>query len=48
MGFLPHARLAVRLSVMTRFTHVRALLIPTNFYTDWVKPGYPYEQSPAN
>jgi thiosulfate/3-mercaptopyruvate sulfurtransferase len=29
------------------FTHVRALLIPTNFYTDWVKPGYPYEQSPA-
>ena len=30
------------------FTHVRALLIPTNFYTDWVKPGYPYEQSPAN
>jgi hypothetical protein len=29
------------------FTHVRALLIPTNFYTDWVKPGYPYEKSPA-
>jgi thiosulfate/3-mercaptopyruvate sulfurtransferase len=29
------------------FTHVRALLIPTNFYTDWVKPGYPYEPSPA-
>ena len=27
------------------FTHVRALLIPTNFYTDWVKPGYPYEKS---
>jgi len=29
------------------FTHLRALLIPTNFYTDWVKPGYPYEKSPA-
>ena len=29
-------------------THVRALLIPTNFYTDWVTPGYPYEKSPAN
>jgi thiosulfate/3-mercaptopyruvate sulfurtransferase len=27
------------------FTHLRALLIPTNFYTDWVKPGYPYEKS---
>ncbi|HXJ15651.1 MAG TPA: rhodanese-like domain-containing protein [Candidatus Polarisedimenticolia bacterium] len=23
------------------FTHLRALLLPTNFYTDWVKPGYP-------
>jgi thiosulfate/3-mercaptopyruvate sulfurtransferase len=30
------------------FTHMRALIIPTNFYTDWVKPGYPYEQSAAN
>jgi thiosulfate/3-mercaptopyruvate sulfurtransferase len=29
------------------FTHLRALIIPTNFYTDWVKPGYPYEKSPA-
>jgi hypothetical protein len=29
------------------FTHVRALIIPTNFYTDWVQPGYPYEKSPA-
>jgi thiosulfate/3-mercaptopyruvate sulfurtransferase len=29
------------------FTHVRVLLIPTNFYTDWVKPGYPYEKPPA-
>ncbi len=29
------------------FTHLRALLIPTNFYTDWVKPGHAYEKSPA-
>ena len=29
------------------FTHLRALLIPTNFYTDWVKPGYAYEKSPV-
>ncbi|MGA3293233.1 MAG: rhodanese-like domain-containing protein [Candidatus Acidiferrales bacterium] len=29
------------------FTHLRALLIPTNFYTDWVKPGYPYEKAPT-
>lgn len=27
------------------FTHLRVLLIPTNFYTDWVKPGYPFEKS---
>lgn len=29
------------------FTHLRALLIATNFYTDWVQPGYPYERSPG-
>jgi hypothetical protein len=29
------------------FTHVCALIIPTNFYTDWVQPGYPYEKSPT-
>jgi hypothetical protein len=28
------------------FTHLRALLIQTNFYTDWVKPGYPTEKTP--
>jgi thiosulfate/3-mercaptopyruvate sulfurtransferase len=27
------------------FTHLRALLIPTNFYTDWVTPGYPVEKN---
>jgi len=26
------------------FTHLRALLLPTNFYTDWVKPGYAVEK----
>jgi len=30
------------------FTRLRALLIPTNFYTDWVKPGYAYDQPPGN
>jgi thiosulfate/3-mercaptopyruvate sulfurtransferase len=30
------------------FTHLRALLILTNFYTDWVKPGYAYEKSPTH
>jgi thiosulfate/3-mercaptopyruvate sulfurtransferase len=29
------------------FTHLRALIISTNFYTDWVKPGYAYEKSSA-
>jgi thiosulfate/3-mercaptopyruvate sulfurtransferase len=29
------------------FTHLRALLIKTNFYTDWVKPGYPTEKTLA-
>jgi thiosulfate/3-mercaptopyruvate sulfurtransferase len=26
------------------FAHLRTLLLPTNFYTDWVKPGYPMEK----
>jgi hypothetical protein len=30
------------------FTHVRALIISTNFYTDWVQPGYPYEKTPSH
>ncbi len=29
------------------FKRLRALLIPTNFYTDWVQPGYPYEKAPS-
>ena len=27
------------------FTRLRALLIPTNLYTDWVTPGFPIEKS---
>ena len=27
------------------FTHLRALILPTNFYTDWAKPGFPVEKS---
>jgi thiosulfate/3-mercaptopyruvate sulfurtransferase len=30
------------------FTHVRALVIPANFYTDWVQPGYPYDKPAAS
>ena len=26
------------------FTHLRALILPTNFYTDWAKPGFPVEK----
>jgi len=29
------------------FTHVKALLIPTNFATDWVEKGYPVEAGEA-
>jgi len=26
------------------FTRLRALILPTNFYTDWAKPGFPVEK----
>jgi thiosulfate/3-mercaptopyruvate sulfurtransferase len=29
------------------FTHVRALMIPTNFATDWINHGYPVEEGKA-
>ena len=29
------------------FTHVKALLIPTNFATDWINRGYPVEDGAA-
>ncbi|HJT88511.1 MAG TPA: rhodanese-like domain-containing protein [Bryobacteraceae bacterium] len=29
------------------FTHVRALMIPTNFAADWVDHGYPVEEGKA-
>jgi rhodanese-related sulfurtransferase len=29
------------------FTHVKALMIPTNFATDWINHGYPVEEGEA-
>ena len=29
------------------FTHVKALMIPTNFATDWINRGYPVEEGAA-
>jgi hypothetical protein len=29
------------------FTHVKALMIPTNFATDWISHGYPIEEGEA-
>jgi len=29
------------------FTHVKALMIPTNFATDWINRGYPIEEGGA-
>jgi thiosulfate/3-mercaptopyruvate sulfurtransferase len=29
------------------FTHVKALMIPTNFATDWINHGYPVEEGKA-
>jgi thiosulfate/3-mercaptopyruvate sulfurtransferase len=29
------------------FTHVKALMIPTNFATDWINRGYPVEEGKA-
>ncbi len=26
------------------FRHLRALILPTNFYTDWYAKGYPTEK----
>jgi thiosulfate/3-mercaptopyruvate sulfurtransferase len=48
MDHCPNLRPAFAALHSMGFTHVRALLIPTNFYTDWVTPGYPYETAPAN
>jgi hypothetical protein len=48
MDHCPNLRPAFTALRAMGFTHVRALLIPTNFYTDWVIPGYPYEKPPGD
>jgi 3-mercaptopyruvate sulfurtransferase SseA len=37
----PNLRPAFRALQSMGFTHIRALILPTNFYTDWYSKGYP-------
>jgi hypothetical protein len=37
----PNLRPAFRALQSMGFTHLRALILPTNFYTDWYSKGYP-------
>lgn len=37
----PNLRPAFRALQAMGFTHLRALILPTNFYTDWYAKGYP-------
>ncbi len=37
----PNLRPAFRALESMGFTHLRALILPTNFYTDWYSKGYP-------
>ncbi len=39
----PNLRPALSALQAMGFTHLRALILPTNFYTDWAKPGFPVE-----
>ena len=43
----PNVRPALAMLKQMGFTHVKALMIPTNFATDWIHHGYPIEQSAA-
>src|SRR5215469_3113893 len=43
----PNVRPALAALREMGFTHVNALLIPTNFATDWVNHGYPVEEGEA-
>jgi thiosulfate/3-mercaptopyruvate sulfurtransferase len=43
----PNIRPALAVLREMGFTHVKALLIPTNFATDWVNRGYPVEEGEA-
>jgi thiosulfate/3-mercaptopyruvate sulfurtransferase len=40
----PNLRPAFRALQTMGFTHLRALILPTNFYTDWYAKGYPTEK----
>ncbi len=40
----PNLRPAFRALQSMGFTHLRALILPTNFYTDWYSKGYPTEK----
>lgn len=41
LAHCPNLRPAFRALQSMGFTHVRALILPTNFYTDWYSKGYP-------
>ena len=41
----PNVKPAVAALKEMGFTHVRVLMIPTNFASDWIDQGYPIEQS---
>ena len=43
----PNVRPALALLKQLGFTRVKALMIPTNFATDWINQGYPIQQSSA-
>ena len=43
----PNMKPAMALLKQMGFTHVKAVMIPTNFATDWVDHGYPVEQVAA-
>jgi hypothetical protein len=41
----PNVKPAVALLKEMGFTHVRVLMIPTNFASDWIDQGYPVEEA---
>lgn len=43
----PNVRPALAALREMGFTHVKALMIPTNFATDWINHGYPVEEGKA-
>jgi thiosulfate/3-mercaptopyruvate sulfurtransferase len=47
MGRCPNVRPAFQTLTGMGFTHVRVLLLPHDFHTDWIAPGYSAEKSVA-